>query len=87
MNKNMKRWIKILSKIERTLINKEVWGIADLKIKVEKEDVTGKGDITRMKRWHEKKLFLRSSFCELKRQNLSVEEKFWNVSIFGVRYL
>ena len=44
MNKNMKRWIKILSKIERTLINKEVWGIADPKIKVEKEDVTGKGD-------------------------------------------
>ena len=33
----MKRWLKILSKIERTLINKEV-------IKVEKEDVTGKGD-------------------------------------------
>ena len=50
----MKRWLKILSKIERTLINKEVWGIADPKIKVEKEDMTGKGDITKMKRWHKK---------------------------------
>ena len=57
MNKNMKRWIKILSKIERTLINKEVWGIADPKIKVEKEDMTGKGDITKMKRWHKKSTF------------------------------
>ena len=33
-----------MSKLERTLKNKEVWGIGDPKIKVEKEDVTGKGD-------------------------------------------
>ena len=63
MNKNMKRWLKILSKIERTLINKEVWGIADLKIKVEKEDVTGKGDITKMKRWHKKSTFKPLAFA------------------------
>ena len=43
----MKRWLKKLSKLERTLKNKEVWGIGDTKIKVEKEDATGKGDITK----------------------------------------
>ena len=36
--------------VKNSLINKEVWGIADPKIKFEKEDVTGKGDINKMKR-------------------------------------
>ena len=45
-----------MSKIERTLKNREVWGIGDPNIKVEKEEVTGRGDITRMKRWHKKVL-------------------------------
>ena len=48
-----------MSKIERTLKNGEVWGTGDTKIKVEKEEVTGKGDITKMKRWHEKSTFLK----------------------------
>ena len=52
-----------MSKIERTLLNKEVWGIADPKIKVEKEDVTGKGDITKMKRWHKKSTFKPLAFA------------------------
>ena len=33
----------------------KVWGIGDPKIKVEKEEVMRKGDITKMKRWNEKK--------------------------------
>ena len=36
---------------------REVWGIGDPNIKVEKEEVTGKGDITKMKRWHKKSTF------------------------------
>ena len=57
----MKRWLKKLSKLERTLKNKEVWGIGDPKIKVEKEDVAGKGDIT--KRWHKKGTFKALAFA------------------------
>ena len=48
----MKRWLEKLSKIERTLKNRQVWEIGDPNIKVEKEEVTGKGDITKMNRWH-----------------------------------
>ena len=48
-----------MSKIERTLKNREVWGIGDPNIKVEKEEVTGKGDITKMKRWHTTKVLLK----------------------------
>ena len=59
----MKRWLKKLSKLERTLKNKEVWGIGDPKIKVEKEEVTGEGDITKMKRWHEKSTFKALAFA------------------------
>ena len=33
----------------------EVWERGDMKIKGEKEEVTGKGDVTKMKRWHKKK--------------------------------
>ena len=55
----MKRWLKKSSKIERTLKNREFWGRGDTKIKVEKEEVTGKGDITKMKRWHEIKVLLK----------------------------
>ena len=34
---------------------REVWGRGETKIKVEKEEVMRKGDITKMKRWNEKK--------------------------------
>ena len=46
---------KKLSKIERILKTREVWGRGDTKIKVEKEEVSEKGDITKIKRWLEKK--------------------------------
>ena len=59
----MKRWLEKLSKIERTLKNREVWGKGDTKIKVEKEDMTGKGDITKMKRWHKKSTFKHLAFA------------------------
>ena len=48
--------------VKNSLINIVVWGIADPKIKFEKEDVTGKGDITKMKRWHKKSTFKGISF-------------------------
>ena len=51
----MKSWFKKLSKIEITLKNRKVWGRGNTKIKGEKEEATGKGDITKMKRWHKKK--------------------------------
>ena len=44
MNWNKKRWLKKLSKIERTLKNRKVCGRGGTKIKVEKKEVTGKGD-------------------------------------------
>ena len=44
-----------MSKIEIILKNREFWGRGDTKIKGEKEEVTGKGDVTKMKRWHTKK--------------------------------
>ena len=54
----MKRWLeKNCQKLKEFLKNREVWGIGDPKIKVEKEEVMGKGDITKMKRWNEKKTF------------------------------
>ena len=58
--------LKRLSKFERTLENREVWGIGDLKIKVENEEVTGKGDLTIMKRWHEKSTFKLLAFMSKK---------------------
>ena len=57
---------KRLSKFERTLENREVWGIGDLKIKVENEEVTGKGDLTIMKRWHKKSTFKALAFMSKK---------------------
>ena len=50
----MKRWLKKLSKIKWILKNREVWGRGDTKIKGENKEVTGKGDVTKMKRWHKK---------------------------------
>ena len=41
----MKRRLKNLSKIKRTLKNIEVGGRSDTKINVEKEEMTRKGDI------------------------------------------
>jgi hypothetical protein len=62
----MKRWLKKLSKIKRILKNREVWGRGDDKIKVENEEVTGKGDITKMKSWHTKQIFLKLLHLEAK---------------------
>ena len=41
----------------KTFKKREVWGQGDTKIKVEKKEVMGKVDITKIKRWHEKKYF------------------------------
>ena len=46
-----------MSKIEKTLKNRKVWGRGETEIKDEKEEVTGNGDITKMKRWHKKSTF------------------------------
>ena len=58
----MKSWFKKLSKIEITLKNREVWGRGNTKIKGEKEEATGKGDITKMKRWHKKNTYKTLAF-------------------------
>ena len=53
----MKRWLEKLSKIERTLKNREVWRWGR-RSKLKREEVTGKGDKNKMKGRNEKKLLV-----------------------------
>ena len=46
---------KIVKNWKNLKKKREVCGRGGSKIKVEKEELTAKGDITKMKRWHEKK--------------------------------